>query len=79
VNVQPDAAHPGFVPEVKAMLTEGVTDEVTDTVMLFDVAVVEEAQAALLVITQLTASLLAMLEFEYVGLFVPTLAPFNFH
>ena len=64
MKVQPDAAQPGFVPEVKAMLTEGVTDEVTATVMLFDVAVVAEVHAALLVITQLTTSLLARFEFE---------------
>jgi len=41
------------------MLTEGITTGFTVMVMLFDVAVVEDAQAAFEVITQLTTSLLA--------------------
>jgi hypothetical protein len=59
VNVQPDAAQPGLLPDVSVMLTEGITTGFTVMVMLFDVAVVEDAQAAFEVITQLTTSLLA--------------------
>ena len=58
VNVQPEDAQPGLLPEVSAILTEGVTEVVTLIVILFEVAVVVEAHEALDVITQLTTSLL---------------------
>ena len=59
VNVQPEPAQPGLLPEVSAMLTDGVTEAVTPTVILFDVAVVAVAQAAFDVSAQLTTSLFA--------------------
>ena len=59
MNVQPEDAQPGLLPEVSAILTEGVTEVVTLIVILFEVAVVVEAHAALDVITQLTTSLFA--------------------
>ena len=54
MNVQLDDAQPGLLPEVSAMLTTGVTDEVMLMVMLFDVAVAVDAHEAFEVITQLT-------------------------
>jgi hypothetical protein len=79
VNVQPEAAHAGLLPVVSAMLTDGVTTGFTVMVMLFDVAVVEDAQAAFEVITQLTTSLLASELLLYVEAPLPTLLPLSFH
>jgi hypothetical protein len=51
------------------------------TVMVteFEVAGLSVAQVAFEVMTQVTTSLLARLELEYVALLVPILVPFNFH
>ena len=59
--------------------TEGVTDEAAVMVMVFEVAVVGEAQAALEVITTLTWSPLARELDEKLALLVPTLVPLIFH
>ena len=59
VNAHPEDAQPGLLPEVSAILTEGVNKAVIFIVILFEVAVVVEAHAALDVITQLTTSLFA--------------------
>ena len=37
VNVQPEPTQPGLLPEVRATLTEGVTEELTETVIVLDV------------------------------------------
>lgn len=47
------------VPEPEAIVTDGVTEELTLMVMLFDVAVEAVAQLAVDVITQVTTSLFA--------------------
>jgi hypothetical protein len=72
------------VPEqivVAVALTEtaGVTFAFTVIVTIFEVAVVGVAQERFDVITHETVFPFARAPFVYVGLFVPTLAPFNFH
>lgn len=59
--------------------TEGVTGVLTLMVTGDDVAVAGEAQVTVEVITQVTTSPLVRDAFEYVALFVPTLAPLSFH
>ena len=59
--------------------TEGVTDEATVMVMVFEVAVVGEAQAALEVIVTVTWSPLARELDEKLALLVPTFTPLTFH
>ena len=59
--------------------TEGVTDEATVMVMVFEVAVVGEAQAALEVIVTVTWSPLASELDEKLELLVPTFAPLTCH
>ena len=66
-------------PGLAAILTDGATDELTVIVTVLDVAVGVDAQAELDVITQLTVFPFVRAAFVYVALFVPTLAPFNFH
>ena len=61
------------------MLTDGVTDAAVTMVSALLVAVGVLAQDALLVITTVTTSPLAIAAVEKVALFVPTLAPFIFH
>ena len=73
-----------FVPEqivvaLAPILTDGVAVDPTVIVIALDVAVVGFAQGIEDVITTVTTSLLASAAFWYVKLFVPTLAPFNFH
>ena len=43
VNVQPEPAQPGLLPAVSAMLTDGVTDELTATERVLDVPETEVA------------------------------------
>ena len=61
------------------MLTDGVTDAVADMVSALLVAVGVLAQDALLVITTVTTSPLAMATVVKVALLVPTLPPLIFH
>jgi hypothetical protein len=61
------------------MLTDGVTDAVVDMVSALLVAVGVLAQDALLVITTVTTSALAIAAVVKVALLVPTLPPFIFH
>ena len=61
------------------MLTDGVTDAVVDMVRALLVAVSVLAQDALLVITTVTKSPLAIAAVVKVAVFVPRLAPFIFH
>ena len=73
-----------FVPAqmfvaLAAMTTDGVTGAFTVMVIVLDVAVGWVTQVSVEVITTVTASLLLSVAFWYVALFVPTLAPFNFH
>jgi uncharacterized membrane protein YqgA involved in biofilm formation len=79
VNVQDVPEHAGFVPDVKAIVTEAVTDGFTVIVMAFEVAVGVDRHAELLVITHVTTSLLASDVELYVVPPVPTLLPFTFH
>ena len=79
MNVHDVPEHAGFVPEVKAMLTEAVTAGFTVSVIAFEVAVGVDKHAELLVITHVTTSLLANDEDVYVVPPVPTLLPFTFH
>ena len=62
-----------------AIETLAVTFALTVIVIAEDVAGLPFTQVALLVITQVIASLLTKALFEYVVLFVPTLVPFFFH
>lgn len=61
------------------MLTDGVTLGLTVILILLDVAVVGDAQARLLVITQVTAALLAIVVEVKVALLVPALTPLTLH
>ena len=61
------------------ILTDGVTDAVVDMVRALLLAVGVLAQDALLVITTVTTSPLAMAAVVKVALLVPTLPPFIFH
>lgn len=65
--------------EPEAMVTAGVTEPLTLMVTAFDVAVDDEAQAALDVITHETTSPLANVEEENVALLLPVLTPLTFH
>ena len=67
-----------IVSRVGAIVSVGVTKEVTVMVMEFEVAVVGKAQAFDDVIMQLTTSPLANVEILN-GLPVPTLFPFTSH
>ena len=79
VKVNEVLAQLGFVPVVKAIDTEGVTVAVLLIVIPEDVAVAEVAQAAFVVITQLTTSEFANVELVNVVALVPASAPFTFH
>ena len=59
--------------------TAGVTGLLTVIVIAFEVAVADVTQVSELVNTQVTMSPLFRDALVYVALFVPTLAPFNFH
>lgn len=62
-----------------AMDTAGVTEELTLMVTVFDVAVDDDAQAALDVMTQETTSPLVKVEEVNVLLLLPVLVPLTFH
>ena len=62
-----------------AMTTVGATVDVTVIVMAFDAADGCVTQVSDDVMITVTTSLFASVAFWYVGLFVPTLAPFNCH
>ena len=62
-----------------AIEIEGTTEETTEIVIVFELAVLADKQLAFEVNTQLTCDPFVKAEFEYVELFVPTFAPFNFH
>ena len=64
---------------VAAMLTEGVTDEVTVIVIALLTGLFDARQPALLVITTIKISLLANVVEVNVALLVPALTPFTFH
>ena len=68
-----------IVNEGVLMLTDGATDPVVAMVSELLVAVAVLAQDALLVITRVTTSPLAMAAVVKVAVFVPTLLPFIFH
>ena len=68
-----------WLPEVIAIETDGVTDEVTVILILLLVAVAGETQLALLVITTVTISLLAKVVEVNVAALVPAFTPFIFH
>ena len=68
-----------MLPADAAMLTAGVTFELTVIVIALPVAVEVLVQPAVLVITTVTTALFASPAFWYVELFVPTLLPFSFH
>ena len=68
-----------MVVAVAPIVMAGVTVELTVIITVLDVAVTGVAQAAVEVITQLTASPFTSAAFEYAALLVPTLPPFSFH
>jgi hypothetical protein len=68
-----------IVEAVALMETAGVTDGLTVIAMLFDVAVVGEAQVTEEVITQLTASPFTKEVVVYTELLEPVFPPFSFH
>ena len=68
-----------IVNEGVLMLTDGATDPVVAMVSELLVAVAVLAQDALLVITTVTKSPLAIAAVVKVALLVPTLLPFIFH
>ena len=74
------AAEPLQIVEVVvATAIVGTVVALTFIVILFEVAAFVVVQAAFDVITQAIISLLTKLVLEYVALFTPTFAPFNFH
>ena len=82
----PKGAVSVMIPVAEAQDVCCVTDpvgvagsELTVIVILLDVAVVDDAQLALLVITQEITSVLATVFAVYEVLLVPTLLPFFFH
>lgn len=64
---------------VAAMVTTGVTPDVTFMVMALELVTDGDAQLAVDVIWQVITSPLFKLVLLHVLLFVPTLPPFNFH
>ena len=73
-NTQPEA----LVADV-TVVDPDVPRTSTEQRAITEVAVGVDAQAELDVITQLTVFPFVRAAFVYVALFVPTLAPFNFH
>jgi hypothetical protein len=72
-------AHSGFVPDVNAMETDGVTTGFTVIVIPFDVAVKGLGHVAVDVITQVTTCPLVNVVVVKVELLVPAFTPFTFH
>jgi hypothetical protein len=79
VKVSDEPAQLGFVPVVKAIVTDGVTLEVLLIVIEFEVAVADVAQVALEVNIHATISPLANVVLVNVALLVPALVPFTVH
>ena len=79
MNVNELFAQVGFEPLVSAMLTDGVTVGFTVMVIVFDVAVVGDAQVALEVMTHVTTDPVARVVVVNVALLVPAFVPFTFH
>lgn len=77
VNVTAVPLHTEVAPEL--IDTEAGADELTVIAIVFDVAVEGVAQAALLVSTTLTASLLFKVDVAKEALLVPAFTPFTFH
>ena len=69
----------GLLPLVRAILTIGVTAPPMVIVIVFEVAVVGDAQAELDVITHVTVWPFVSVVVVYVALLVPTFVPFTFH
>ena len=61
------------------IMTEGVIDELTVTVIVFEVAATGDAQPALEVITHDTTCPFVSVDVVYVGLLVPTFVPPTIH
>jgi len=79
VKVTEEPEQVGLLPLVILIPTAGTTTGLMVIVMPFEVAVVGLAQEADEVMTQVIICPFSMDELVYVGLFVPTFAPFNFH
>jgi hypothetical protein len=79
VKVNKLPAQPGLLPEVNAIVTDGVTVVVLFTVIVPEVAVEVVTQDELEVITQLITSPFVNVELVNVALFVPAFTPFTFH
>ena len=79
MNVTELFVHVGLAPLVSAMLTDGVTVGFTVIVIVFDVAVVGDAQVALEVRTHVTTDPVARVVVVNVALLVPAFVPFTFH
>lgn len=79
VAVKVTAVPEQMVVAEAATATDGVTAELTVMVTAFEVALVGEAQLAVLVITQVITSPWARAALVYVALLLPTLVPFFFH
>jgi hypothetical protein len=79
VNVNELPAQPGLLPVVSVMETTGVTFAVRLIVTELEVAVADDTQVALEVMTQVTACPFVIAELVNVALFVPALVPFTFH
>jgi hypothetical protein len=79
--VSDDPAQVGLVPDVTAVVTEGVTPGVMDIVMPVLTALVwlEHVDAGGIDRLQITTSPFANVVEVNVVLFVPTFAPFTFH
>ena len=61
------------------IMTEGVIDELTVTVIVFEVAATGDAQAAVEVMMHDTTWPFVRVDVVYVGLLVPTLVPPTIH
>jgi hypothetical protein len=68
-----------IVLALAVILTLAARLELTDMVILFDVATVEVTHEAVDVITQVTTALFVKVELINVELLVPTFTPFTFH
>jgi hypothetical protein len=68
-----------IVDDDAAIATVGVTEELTVTVTVFDVAGLEEIHVSLDVRIQVTTSLLAKVVEVKLGLFVPAFTPLTCH
>ena len=79
VNVTELLVQLGLLPLVRAILTAGVTAPPMVIVIVFEVAVVGDAQAELDVMTHVTVWPFVSVVVVYVALLVPTFVPFTFH